>query len=51
MEYKYKVLELANKSKELEDALNECGRRHYKLSNIYIEDGFAQVIVEKETEE
>lgn len=48
MMYQYKVIELTNHSKELEVALNEFGRRGYRLANFLEIDGHLQLTLEME---
>ena len=46
MIYKYKVIEITNHSKELEDVLNDFGRLGYRLANFLEIDGHLQLTLE-----
>ena len=49
--YQYKVIELTNHSKELEEALNKFGRLGYRLANFLEVDGHLQLTLEMKAEE
>ena len=51
MEYKYKVIELTNRSVELEEALNHFGKLGFKLVNFLLIEEYLQLVLEKEVEE
>ena len=48
MMYQYKVIQLTNHSKELEEALNKFARKGYRLANFFEVDGHLQLIFEME---
>jgi len=51
MIYKYKVIELSNKSFALEEALNHFGKEGYKLVNFLLIEEHLQLTLEKEVED
>lgn len=48
MMYQYKVIELTNHNKELEETLNKFARKGYRLANSFEVDGHLQLILEME---
>lgn len=51
MRYEYKVIEVTNKSFELEEALNHFGVRGFRLVNFLLIEEHLQLTLEKEVEE
>lgn len=51
MPYEYKVIELTNRSAELEKALNHFGKLGFKLANFLLIEEYLQLVLEKEVED
>ena len=51
MKYNYKVIDLTNRSVDVENALNSFAKHGYRYVNSHVEDGAVQIILEKKVEE
>jgi len=51
MQYEFKVIELTNRSKDLEKALNQFGKLGFRLANFLLIEEHLQLVLEKEIEE